>query len=190
MLLVSVGNLYFVKGYDILLRALSRLDPEDTASWCLAIAGRGEEEPALRAQAAELGLSSQVRFLGFRTDVGDILAAANLFVLPSRSESHPLAVLEAMLAGLPIIASSVGGVPDTIRHDKEGLLVPPVDPEALAAAIQDLISDPCRRARLGKAASDRARRHFTVEVMADAYERIYVGAQSSGAVVRLPGGKT
>jgi glycosyltransferase involved in cell wall biosynthesis len=176
LLLVSVGNLYPVKGHDILLRALARLDPAKAGNWSIAIAGRGGEEPRLRAQVAELGLSSRVRFLGFRTDVGDILAAANLFVLPSRSESHPLAVLEAMFAGLPIIAAAVGGVPDTIRHDVEGLLVPPVDPEALAVAIQDLLSDPCRRSRLGKAAAERARADFTVEAMADAYERLYEAA--------------
>jgi glycosyltransferase involved in cell wall biosynthesis len=176
LLLVSVGNLYPVKGYDVLLEALARLEPGSGRSWYFAIAGRGGEEPALRALACELGLSDRVRFLGFRTDIGDILAAANVFVLPSRSESHPLAVLEAMFAGLPIVASAVGGVPDTIRHEREGLLVPPGDPEALAAAISALVADPRQRARLGAAAAERARSHFTVEAMADAYERLYEAA--------------
>jgi glycosyltransferase involved in cell wall biosynthesis len=174
-LLVAVGNLYPVKGYDVLLRALARLEG-GRDDWHLAIAGRGGEETPLKVLAADLQLSEKVRFLGFRSDIGDLLAAANLFVMPSRSESHPLALLEAMFAGLPIVVSAVGGVPETVEHDREALLVSPEDDAALAAAIQVLMTDPERRSRLGQAARQRAEAHFTVTAMADAYERAYGGS--------------
>ncbi len=193
LLLVAVGNLYPVKGHAVAVRALARL-PRDAAMprWRLAVAGRGEELAALRALAEREGVAPSIHWLGFRDDVPDILAAGDLFVMPSLSEGLPLALVEAMSAALPIVASAVGGVPEVIAHEREGLLVPPGDVEALAVALQALIRDTALRRRLGAAARERARREFSVSAMADRYEHLYRGGPTAasialGAGVREPG---
>ncbi len=114
-LIVAVGNLYKVKGHIVLLRALVALAkrrPE--LAWRLAIAGRGEEESALREFAQQNGLGDRVSLLGYRTDVPNLLAAGDIWVMPSLSEGLPLSLLEAMFAGKAILASRVGGIPDVI----------------------------------------------------------------------------
>ena len=180
ILVLCLGNLYPVKGYDVLLRALSGLR-SIPVEWHLAIAGRGGEESALRELAAAEGLSGRVSFLGWRNDVGNLLAAADLFALPSRSEGHPLALLDAMHAGLPIVASAVGGIPDTARDGVEALLVPREDHAALAGALHRFFMDPELRARMGHAAARQAAEQFTVRAMADRYEHLYARALSGRA---------
>ena len=128
--MVAVGNLYPVKDHATLLRALARLPAAR-----VAIAGRGDQEEPLRRLAAELGLSDRVHLLGLRDDVETVFAAADVFVQPSLSEGLPLAVLEAMANGLPVVATRVGGIPEAVVDGKTGLLVPPGDPAALAAAL-------------------------------------------------------
>jgi glycosyltransferase involved in cell wall biosynthesis len=173
LLIVSVGNLYPVKGHAVLIDALATL--RDRAGWRLAIAGRGEEEPRLRAQAAAAGIGERVHLLGFRDDVADIFAAGDLFAMPSLSEGLPLALVEAMSFGLPVVISRVGGVPEVVTNDVEGLLVPPSDPGALALAIRSLLDDPARRSRQGGAARMRALRDYAIGTMVDRYERLYRG---------------
>jgi glycosyltransferase involved in cell wall biosynthesis len=173
---IAVGSLYRVKGHAVLLEAVGRLRhagrwPDE---WLLAIAGRrGEEEAGLRARAEEPDLAPVVRILGHRDDVSDLVAAADLFVMPSLSEGMPLALLEAMHAGRAIVASAVGGVPEAARNGSEALLVPPADPEALAQALGRVVTDPALRSRLGAAALARARDHYAAAAMAAAYERLY-----------------
>jgi L-malate glycosyltransferase len=176
-LLLAVGNLYPVKAHIVLLRALALLNQSRTAPWRLVIAGRGGEEESLRAYAAEHGLNDRVQLLGYRADVPDLLAAADLWLMPSLSEGLPLALIEAMFAKKAIITSAVGGIPDVVRHGIEGLLVPPGEAPALAAALEGLIGDPGRRAILGEAAARRAAASFAVESMADAYEELYLRGQ-------------
>lgn len=178
LLIVSVGNLYPVKGHAVLLDALASL--RDRAGWRLALAGRGEEEPRLRAQASAAGIAERIHLLGFRDDVADLLAAGDLFVMPSLSEGLPLALVEAMSFGLPVVVSRVGGVPEVVTNDVEGLLVPPSDPAALAAAIRALLDDPARRRRQGDAARTRALRDYAIGTMADRYERLYRGSVAAG----------
>ncbi|MFQ5745722.1 MAG: glycosyltransferase [Gemmatimonadota bacterium] len=173
VLAIAVGNLYPVKGYDVLLRALAMAAGTVSAPWRLAVVGRGEEEAALRDLAGRLGLAPRVRWLGYRDDVPDLMAAADVYVMSSRSEGLPLAVLEAMFAGLPIVATRVGGIPEAVGADREGLLVEPQDPGDLAAALSRLLGDPALRDRLAAAARRRAERDYHVEVMTDAYERLY-----------------
>jgi glycosyltransferase involved in cell wall biosynthesis len=173
-LLVSIGNLYPVKGHAVLIDALATM--RDRAGWRLAIAGRGEEEPRLRAQAAAAGIGARVHLLGFRDDVADILAAGDLFVMPSLSEGLPLALVEAMSFGLPVVVSRVGGVPEVVTDGEEGLLVPASDPQALASAIGELLDDPERRSRMGTAARLRALRDYAIGTMADRYEQLYYGS--------------
>lgn len=176
LLLVAVGNLYPVKGHLVLLRALAALG-DGLPPWHLAIAGRGDEEERLRRFAGEAGLASRVHLLGFRADVPDLLAAADVFVMPSLSEGLPLALVEAMHTGLPIVISDVGGVPEVVTRDAEALLVPPGEPAPLGAAIRELLPNAARRAALGAAAQRRAARDFSLTAMGDAYEAIYRGSR-------------
>jgi glycosyltransferase involved in cell wall biosynthesis len=168
-LLVAVGNLYPVKDHATLLRALARR----SEPLRLAIAGRGEEEARLRALACELGIADRVHLLGLRDDVDQVLAAGDVFVQPSLSEGLPLAILEAMGAGLPIVATSVGGVPEALGAGEAGILVPPGDPEALGAAIAELVESSDAAAKLGIAAHARARAVFSVETMCQRYRELY-----------------
>lgn len=177
-LLLAVGNLYPVKGHDILLRALALVN-QQLPPWILAIAGRGVEAARLSTLARELGLEGKVRLLGYRADIADLLASADLFVMPSRSEGLPLALLEAMFTGLPIVATSVGGIPEAVHDDVEALLVTEDDPVALATAIQRILADPSLGVRLGESARFAATGRYSVDAMATAYEALYEGASAS-----------
>jgi glycosyltransferase involved in cell wall biosynthesis len=177
LLLVAIGNLYPVKGHAILLQALGQLAVRDPdCPWRVAIAGRGEEESALTALATDLGLGDRVHLLGYRPDVEDILTAADVFVMPSLSEGMPLALLEAMFASKPVVASEVGGIPEVVRHGREALLVAPGDPASLRQAIESVLSDARLREELGANAKRRAENRYTVSAMTDAYEDLYVRA--------------
>jgi glycosyltransferase involved in cell wall biosynthesis len=170
-LVVSVGNLYPVKGHEVLVRALAAVATDPP--WRLAIAGRGEEDQRLRVMAEASGAAGRVHLLGYRADIPDILAGADIFAMPSLSEGLPLALIEAMFAARAIVASKVGGIPDAMEDGREGLLVPPGDAVALGAALQRLISSAELRASLGAAAQRRAESGFTTARMADQYEEIY-----------------
>ncbi len=167
-LLVCVGNLYPVKDHATLLRALPAVPGAR-----VAIAGRGGEEARLRALAAELGLGPRLHLLGVVDDVASLLRAADLFVHPSRSEGLPLAVLEALASGLPVVASRVGGIPEAVEDGRSGVLVPPGDPEALAGALRGLLAEPERAEALGRAGHERAVRAFSVEAMTQRYLDLY-----------------
>jgi glycosyltransferase involved in cell wall biosynthesis len=171
ILVAAVGNLYPVKGHEVLLRALAKVEADPP--WRLAIAGRGEEEERLRALADASGCADRVHLLGYRADIPDILAAADVFAMPSLSEGLPLAVIEAMFAARAIVASNVGGIPDAMEDGSEGLLVPPGDVIALGAALQRLVASPSLRASLGASARRRAESEFTTARMADQYEDLY-----------------
>ncbi len=128
---------------------------------------------SLKALAQELGLEQCVRFLGSRADVPDILRASDVFVLSSDYEGNPLSVLEAMAAGLPVISTAVGGVPELVQDGATGLLVPAGDAHALAEAIVQMGRDPMRRAVMGDAARQTALQRFDVRVMSRAYAALY-----------------
>jgi glycosyltransferase involved in cell wall biosynthesis len=176
--LLFVGGLHYRKGADVLIRAVA--DPSLSACRLL-VCGEGELADDLRASAAELGLGNRVRFLGYRRDVPALMAAADLFVLPSRWEGCPVVILEAMAVGLPIVATAVGGVPELIRGGQEGLLVLPEDSVALAEAIQRLLGDPQLADRLGNQAKARAKREFSADraaqKMAAFYEEMLEGSR-------------
>lgn len=166
VVLVAVGRLNAQKGFDVLLQALQQLHHEDGVR--LLIVGGGEEHEALTRQSSALGLGEQVRITGWTDQVRDFLSRGDVFVLPSRSEGFPLAIVEAMLAGLPVVASEVGGVPEAVSDGESGLLVPKDDPERLATALQRLIDDPQLRVRMGRRGRNLATR-FTDERMARSY---------------------
>lgn len=171
-LIVAVGNLYPVKGHRFLIDAVSLL-----ADWYptlhVAICGRGELFETLWAQAARRGLERRVHLLGLRSDVAAVLAAADVFVHPSISEGLPLALLEAMFAGLAIVASDVGEVGVALAAGEAGLLVPPGDLEALASALDRLLRDPELARALGQRARRRALEEYGVEQMVRRYVDIY-----------------
>ncbi len=181
--LVVVGALEARKGHAVLLDALARLGDPRLIVWC---AGEGGARPALEAQRAGLGLEAQVRWLGRVDDVADLLAGADVMVMPSHQEGLGVAALEAMAAGLPVIASRVGGLPEAVVDGATGLLVPPNDAAALAAAIARLAADPELRRRFGAAGSARVRARFTMAGMAAAtlavYRRVHrdIGAHEVG----------
>jgi glycosyltransferase involved in cell wall biosynthesis len=171
-LAVAVGNLYPIKGHAHLLDALVRLTPAHPELH-VAIAGRGELAGALERQARDAGLETRVHFLGLRQDVSNILAGADVFVLPSLSEGLPLALLEAMFAGRPIVASAVGDVPVALAGGAAGVLIPPGDSAVLADAIHGLLAKPFEAWRLGRCAQERAAAEFGIERMVERYVELY-----------------
>lgn len=139
----------------------------------VAVAGAGRAEASLRARIDELGLAGRVQLLGRRSDIGELLLAADVFCLPSRHEGLPLSLLEAMRAGLPCVVTAVGGIPDVITDERSGLLVEPCDPAALSAALARAVNDAGLAARLGRAASATAEREYAPAVVARAYAALY-----------------
>ncbi len=173
-LILAVGNLYEVKGHRILVDAAAQLAAlEGLPAWRVAIAGRGDEEGRLREQIRQHGLDAQVELLGLRDDIGDLLSAADIWVMPSFSEGLPMALLEAMFAQLPIVCSAVGGIPDLLNGGPAGLLVPPHDSAALAGALQELLTDTRSGAALALRARELAEAQYSVAAMADRYETLY-----------------
>jgi glycosyltransferase involved in cell wall biosynthesis len=160
------------KGIDVLLDALARL-AEDELFPTLWIAGEGPERATLERLARHRGIASQVRFLGQRDDVADLLAACDIFVLPSRHEGLGVAALEAMALARPVVASRVGGLGEAVLHQGTGLLVPPDDAPALQAALARLLREPALRERLGAAGPARVAQRYHAEAMVEAYERLY-----------------
>jgi glycosyltransferase involved in cell wall biosynthesis len=177
VILLSVGNLFSRKGHDVLLNAMSRLDRSRFVLW---IAGEGTARAALERKIVELDLSSSVRLLGARSDVRDLMAAADIFVMPSRFEGLPVALLEAMDAGLPAIATRVGGMPEALEGGA-GVLVEPDDPAMLAEAILALTDDPLRRATIADTARTTVRERFSADRMDAATIAVYRRALDAGA---------
>jgi glycosyltransferase involved in cell wall biosynthesis len=149
------------KALEVLVEAIARL--RSFPDIRLVIAGEGPSRPALEALAADLGLAKSVLLLGERDDVPDVLRSLDVAVICSDFEGTPLALLEYMAAGKAIVATRTGGIPDIIEDGVHGVLVPPRDPPATAAAIERLLGDPSARVRLGAAARERRRREFDLE---------------------------
>ena len=155
------------KGLDLLIEALPAL-PSVTA----LLVGDGEEREPLLRRAAALGVADRVEITGWRENGRDYLGALDVFVLPSRFEGFPLSILEAMLAGVPVVASDVGSVAEAVLDGETGILVPPEDPGALAEAIRTLVSDAELRAGMGRRARERALL-FSPARMARQFEELY-----------------
>jgi glycosyltransferase involved in cell wall biosynthesis len=177
---ITVANLRREKGHDVLLDAAAIVSREFPDAH-FDIVGAGPELEALNARAESLGLAGVVSFAGHSEDVLARLATADLFVLPSRSEAFPNAVLEAMAMGLPTIASAVGGLLELIEHQQSGVLVLPDDPRALAREISALMANPAKAARLGAAARAQAQT-FSFTRMVTAFERVYLNAPDAAAI--------
>ncbi len=159
------------KGHKEFFTALSTL--KDRYPIEALIIGGGRREGEMRQLAAEMGLAGRVYFLGPRDDVPDLLAALDIFVLPSHSEGVSLALLEAMAAGLPVIATAVGGLPEVVTDGENGLLIPPQDPEALAQALARLLADPDLAKKLGESARRHVVANFSLERLGREINEIY-----------------
>jgi glycosyltransferase involved in cell wall biosynthesis len=179
MEIVMVSRLAPPKDPWTLLRALQNLQGD----WRLTFAGGGSELPKVQSLARELGLAARVRFLGDCDDVPALLARSSVFVLLSRKEGFPITVLEAMRAGLPVVASDVGGVAEQVVEGQTGLLIPASDSGTLASSLQVLLDDPNRRGGMGRLGRARYLEQFTLEKMVaatwDVYDRVFsdVGAK-------------
>jgi len=172
--LATVASLTRKKGHDVLLRAVARLR-EGGVDFALALAGDGVERRRIEASIARLHLGDRVHLLGAVANVADVLAAVDLFVLPSLVEGLPLALLEAMATGKAVIATAVGGVPEVVQSGVNGLLVPPGDDAALADAIATLARSAAERDRLGAAARTTIERGgFTEETYLASLAKLYV----------------
>jgi glycosyltransferase involved in cell wall biosynthesis len=139
----------------------------------LLLVGDGPDLPMIRARIAGQGLDEDVHLLSFRDDVADLLPAMDALVLCSSSEGMSNAILEAMACGLPVVATAVGGNLHLVQHEQTGLLVPPLDPISLAAALQWLAQSPHARRRMGLAARTRIEREFSLDAMVLAFDRLY-----------------
>lgn len=187
----SVGSLRAIKRFDVLIDAAAALRGSHPGVR-VVIAGDGPERAALEARIADRGLTGTVLLLGARDDVPDVLAACDVAVTCSDAEASPLAIMEYMGAGLPTVATAVGGIPDVIGDGEHGVLVPRRDPAALATAVGELLDDPGRRAALGRAAAARRRAEFDLAVMVrrveELYERLYA-TRSASPLRRLRRGR-
>lgn len=168
--IVSVARFETPKDHATLLRALAMLPGLD---WELELVGDGPLEPACRALAAHFGIAGRVRFLGYSPEVAAVLARAQIFALSSRSEALPRSVLEAMRAGLAVVATDVGGLSELVDNGVNGVLIPRGDVGALSAALARLISDAPRRLQLGTAARLTYEARFRLEYMIEKTAAIY-----------------
>jgi glycosyltransferase involved in cell wall biosynthesis len=169
--LISVGRLAAPKDWSTLLSALTRLGPRAFAE--MVIVGDGPEREGVEDELARRSLDRRVRLLGERGDVPELLADADVFLLASRSEGLPLSVIEAMAAGLPVVASDVGGLRELVRDGETGTLVPPGDPAALANALRPLVADRELRRRFGSAGRERAKGLFDLSGFRRAHLELY-----------------
>ena len=160
------------KGHKYLFEALRTLK-ERFPRIRLLVAGEGPKERELRELAASLGLEKEIIFLGFHRDMPQLLNTLDIFVLASLTEGLGVALLEAACAGRPIVATSVGGIPEIIKDGETGLLVPPADSRSLAEKLAHLIEHPEQGRRLGANASAFVRERFSVERMLESYIHVY-----------------
>jgi len=172
----TVGRIDRIKNHDGLLDAFGMLlaaFPAQQADLRLAIVGDGPLLPALRERVAREGWGRQVWLPGARDDVAEIMRGFSVFVLPSLSEGTPVTIMEAMATGLPVVASSVGGVPQLVIDGQTGLLSEPADPHSLAGAIGAYIADSALAGRHGAAGRARVQAHFGVDAMVTKYDALY-----------------
>lgn len=187
--IINVGRLDPVKDQAGLIdafRMLGERDPQVAARLKLVIVGDGPERATLEGRIAGLGLEGRVRLLGNRDDVPALLGEADVFALSSLAEGMPGVVLEAMASGLPVVATSVGGVGELVVEGETGALVAPSEPEKLAAALERYVGDPDLCARQGHAGRARVESRFSLASMVNAYVALYDGLLAGRALRPQP----
>jgi glycosyltransferase involved in cell wall biosynthesis len=172
-IVTTVGFLRQPKAMDVLIEAAAGIAPRFPGLKVL-IVGEGADRPVYEALIDRLGLQGTVKLLGLRSDVPDLLAASDVAVLSTNFEGSPLSVMEYMDAGLPVVATRVGGIPDLIDHGVQGLLVESQDPAGLGDAIARVLSDPEAARRMGERGRERRRREFDIDVMVENLQNLYL----------------
>ncbi|GGD47005.1 glycosyltransferase [Erythrobacter arachoides] len=167
----TLAGLRKVKQLELLVQAIADLPPE----WHLVIAGEGPEREALLAEAERLGVEDRVHLPGFIADPAKLVGLFDIFALSSRSEQMPISVVEAMAAGLPVVAPRVGDIAAMVSSDNGPFLVPAGDAGALTASLQRLAADPVARKRIGQANRQKAREEFDERRMLERYRALYFG---------------
>ena len=171
----TVGRLNEVKRQDLLVRAFARVHAKHAGTWLLLV-GDGPERSRLERLANELGIFGRTVFAGYQSRTEHFLSAMDVFALSSRHEGLPLALLEAWAAGLPVVSSAVGGIPQVVEHDRSGLLFESGNEAALANALSRLLDRPQLAAELGAAGKARVFSQYSLQRMADGYEHQYHAA--------------
>jgi glycosyltransferase involved in cell wall biosynthesis len=172
VIFTCVARLDPPKNQPLLVEAFLRGPAADSRAKLLLV-GSGGWKSELESQISANGLQEQVRLLGYRRDIPDMLGSIDVFVLPSSWEGNPLCVMEAMAAGKPVIASRVGGIPDLVENELTGLLVLPDNRSALTEAMNELLKNQSKRQVMGKHAAQQAAERFSVESMTKTYEKLY-----------------
>jgi glycosyltransferase involved in cell wall biosynthesis len=171
-----LGRIADWKGQDVLIRSLAEPFLAEISAVAV-IAGDaypGEQAPDIKALATELGVQDRVEFLGFTPDPDKVLASVDAVAVPStRPDPLPNSAIEALAAGIPVVAANHGGLPEIVKDRATGILVRPNDPQALAKALRELADDPDRRTAMGQAAAQDARERFGLERMLDEVEGVY-----------------
>jgi glycosyltransferase involved in cell wall biosynthesis len=177
------GQIIRRKGLIHLVRALPKIAAGVPNVRLLVVGGRehGPYASSVRAAAERLGVADRITWTGHRDDARELLAALDLFVLPSLEESVPLVILEAMALGLAVVASSVGGIPECVLPGRTGILAPPARSDALAGAVLELLGDSARRRRLGEAGRRRVQEQFALEGQTSRIETLLAGVASRRA---------
>lgn len=186
LVMIIVANLIPYKGHADLIEALGRAHARLPAAWRLLVVGRDDGIRAeLEAQARNSQIDANTIFLGVRHDVPDLLRSSDIGLLVSHQEGFSNAILEGMAAGLPIIATNVGGNPEAVVDGVTGLIVPPGDPAKLSIAIEALASDPEMRATMSARARARAEDRFSLETSIRCYEGLYEGLKAGKALCEI-----
>ena len=170
-IVITVGRLERVKGYGDMIEAFRLLQQKDSDPVLLMV-GSGSQRDSIQSQIETLNLKQSVILAGERQDIPQLLASSDIFASSSHREGLPLSVLEAMMAGLPIVATSVGDIPNVVTKET-GVVVPPHQPEMLAEALNDLLKNPGKRREMGKAAKDRAMREYSLDVWMKRQVQLY-----------------
>lgn len=172
-LLLILARLHAEKGHHYLFEALPEIQRRVSKPVRLLVAGAGSFERAYKEEARSLGLEGAVKFLGFRKDSPDLMAAADLVILPSAAEAFGLVLTEALYLGTPVVASRVGGIPEIVDDGEDGILVPAEDSTALADAIAGLLNDDDRRRSMAGRGREKVMNRFDFKGMVRSYEGVY-----------------
>ncbi len=181
----TVANLRAGKGHDVLLRAAERV-LRRRPDVRFQFVGDGPLRARLEEQAEDLAVRAAVTFLGHRADVAAVLRGSTVFAFPSLMEAFPNGVMEAMAAEVPVVASDVGGIPELVEHEHNGLLVPPGDEEALAAALLSVLGNPARARTLAAAGRQTVQERYSFERMVHDFERLYLDTLALRMSNRFP----
>jgi glycosyltransferase involved in cell wall biosynthesis len=179
-LILTTGRLHPEKGYPYLFEAVAKLKEKVDSPFVWLIAGKGPFDEEFRRQVSALACDDVVKFIGFRTDIPDLMSAADLFVLPSVAEAFGVVFAESIYLGTPIVATKIGGIPEVVTDGVDGILIPPADSEAIAETVADLIKNPEKLEALAGTGRQKVIDKFEFEDMTRKYEAVYEDLMKNG----------